>query len=76
MEINVLVEVYRGSEGRTAFVKWLKRVSGSAAEVAVPNSKERSCNHILEWIDRKNVLLWSIFTANRGSSLTCPSLLP
>ena len=33
MKINILVKVFRGSEGRTAFVKKSKWVSGSAAEV-------------------------------------------
>jgi len=33
MKINILVEVFRGSEGRTAFGKKSKRASGSAAEV-------------------------------------------
>ena len=33
MEINILVEVFRGSEGRTAFVKKSKRGSAAAAEV-------------------------------------------
>ena len=33
MKINILVEVFRGSEGRTAFVKKSKRGSASPAEV-------------------------------------------
>jgi len=33
MKINILVEVFRGSEGRTAVVKKSKRASGSAAEL-------------------------------------------
>jgi len=37
MKINVLAEVFWGSEGRTAFVKKSKRASGSAAEVGGSN---------------------------------------
>jgi len=37
MKINVLVEVFRGSESRTAFVKKSKWASGSAAEVGGSN---------------------------------------
>ena len=33
MKIDILVKVFRGSEGRTAFVKKSKRASGSAAEI-------------------------------------------
>jgi len=33
MKINIPVQVFRGSEGRTAFVKKSKRGSASAAEV-------------------------------------------
>ena len=33
MKINIPVDVFRESEGRTAFVKKSKRASGSAAEV-------------------------------------------
>jgi len=40
---------------------------------AVPNGKGESCDHILELIDRKNVLLLSIFSSNRGSSLITPT---
>jgi len=40
---------------------------------AVSNGKEGSCDHLLELIDRKNVLLWSIFSSNRGPSLISPS---
>ena len=33
MKINILVEVFRGSEGRTSFVKKSKWAPGSVAEV-------------------------------------------
>jgi len=33
VKIHILVEVFRGSEGRTGFVKKSKRASGFAAEV-------------------------------------------